>query len=179
MPRACTICSHPDRKSIDARIANKEPYLRIATRFGLNDKTVGTHARAHVKPIIDNIELQANAAVLARVMTYRDEVNLPLPEKSKHIENKLWADYEAVTDPVNRMAIVREIQKQQAEQAKLSGAYIDAKQHPDDVAAAKLKEAIATRARDKGISVEEELQNYVDHYAPPPIKEKLISELSQ
>jgi RPA family protein len=130
MPRACTICAHADRKIIDAMIANKEPYLRIATKFGLNDKTVSTHGKNHVLPFMDSVELQAQAAVLSRVMEYRDEVNLPLPEKSKYIENRLWDDYFAVDDPVAKMAVVREIAKQQQEQAKLAGAYIKEKENP-------------------------------------------------
>jgi len=135
MPRVCTICSHPDRKIIDAMITNKEPYLRIAKKFGLNDVTVRSHAKNHVEPLIDSIELQANAAVLARVMAYRDEVNLPLPEKAKHIENKLWADYDASESISERMAVMREIQKQQVEQAKLAGAYIKDAANPADVQA--------------------------------------------
>jgi RPA family protein len=81
---------------------------------------------------MDSIEQQANAAVLARVMAYRDEVNLPLPEKAKHVENKLWADYEAAESTSDRMAVIREIQKQQAEQAKLTGAYIKDASNPAD-----------------------------------------------
>lgn len=132
MARTCTICAHPERKSIDARIANKEPYLRIAKRFGLNDVTVRSHAQKHVLPVIEDIEIQANAAVLERVMSYRDEVNLPLPEKSKAIEDKLWAEFEAA-DPKDRMPIVREINKQQIEQAKLSGAYVNPATNPADL----------------------------------------------
>jgi len=151
MPRACTICSHPDRKTIDARIANKEPYLRIAKRFGLNDVTVRSHAKKHVNPVIDNIELQANAAVLERVMAYRDEVNLPLPEKSKYIENKLWDDYWMLEKPVERMAVMREIAKQQQEQAKLAGAYIKDADNPADLKSvartvAEFRQRIATDA---------------------------------
>lgn len=134
MPRACTICFHPERKLIDAMIADKQPYLRIATKFKLNDKTIKAHAVKHVLPFSDNIELQANAAVLARVMTYRDVVNLPLPEKSKRIENTLWDDYYALDDHVDRMSVMREINKQQAEQAKLAGAYTNPKTNPADIA---------------------------------------------
>ena len=83
--------------------------------------------------MIDNIELQANAAVLERVMAYRDEVNLPLPEKSKYIENKLWDDYWTLDKPVERMAVMREIAKQQQEQAKLAGAYIKDADNPADL----------------------------------------------
>ncbi len=134
MPRSCTICNHPERKFIDASIANKEPYLRIATRFALNDKTVGTHAKNHVRPFMSSVERQAEAAVLARVMQYRDEVNLPLAEKSKFIENKLWGLYDAADKVIDRVAVVKAIQQQQAEQARLAGAYIKDAPNESDVA---------------------------------------------
>lgn len=150
MPRVCTICSHPDRKTIDARIADKDPYRNIAKRFGLNHVTVTRHGANHVKPILDSIELQANAAVLKRVMAYRDEVNLPLSEKSKYVENKLWADYEVADKIVDRMAVMREIQKQQAEQAKLAGAYTQDKVNPPDnltIARKVFEDVVARRQR--------------------------------
>jgi hypothetical protein len=43
----------------------------------------------------------------------------------------------------------------------------------------KLKSIIEARAKEKGVEYADELRNYVDHYAPPPIKEKLASELIQ
>ena len=113
-------------------ITNREPYLRIAEKFGLNANTVTAHGKKHVLPFAESIELQANAAVLARVMAYRDEVNLPLPEKAKHIENRLWADYDIAENIPERMAVMREIQKQQVEQAKLAGAYIKDAPNPAD-----------------------------------------------
>lgn len=137
MPRVCTICGHPERKEIDGLIADKQSYRSIASRFGVTHTSVTRHGKNHVEPQIDSIEAQANAVVLERVMSYRDEVNLPLPEKSKYIENKLWTDYYAVIDPVQRMAIVREINKQQAEQAKLGGDYTKERENPDTLVNAK------------------------------------------
>ncbi len=130
MSMMCKACSHPDRKLIDASIANREPILRIAERFGLNDSSLGAHAKAHVLPMLESLELQANAAILKSVQVYRDEVNYPLFEKSKHIENKLWDDYYAVNKPAERMLIMRELTKQQIEQAKLTGAYLKEQENP-------------------------------------------------
>lgn len=123
MGRACTICAHSNRAEIDSLIAEAIPYLRIATEYGLNDKTLGTHAKNHVKPFIAEVEKQAQAAVLAKIMKYRDEVNLPLPEKTRYIENKLWGDYDTAETIPERMMVMREINKQQGEAAKLTGAY--------------------------------------------------------
>lgn len=132
MPRACTICAHPERKKIDASIADKIPFLQIATKYGLNQRTVNTHGKNHVQPFIDQVEKAVQAVVMERVLAYRDQVNLPLPEKSKFVEDKLWASLDEAETIVEQMAVVREIQKQQAEQAKLAGAYQqDAKNKTD------------------------------------------------
>lgn len=131
MPRACTVCAHPKRKVIDAMIADGQPYLRIATKFGLNDKTVNTHGKKHVHPFIKEVELQVQAEVMTRVRKYRDEVNLPLAEKSKHIENRLWDDYERCKSPVQRVVVIRAIREQQQEQARLTGAYQQARPNDD------------------------------------------------
>lgn len=123
MPRACTICSHEERKLIDAMIADRQPYLQIAAKFGLNQRTVNTHGKNHVFPFIEQIELQAQAAILRRVRQYRDEVNLPLSEKSKYNENLLRDEYDRCSEPLARVAIMKAIREQQQEQAKLTGAY--------------------------------------------------------
>lgn len=133
MANTCKTCRHPERKAIDAMIANREPYLKIAEKYGLNHVSVNTHGKKHVLPAIEEAEHLAQEAVIARVASYRDEVNLPLPEKSKYIENKLWADYNALDKSLDRMVVMREIVKQQQEQAKLSGAYIKDAENPADL----------------------------------------------
>lgn len=114
-------------------IANRDPYLQIATKFGLNQRTVNTHGKKHVLPFIQNVELQVQAEILTRVRTYRDEVNLPLPEKSKHIENRLWLEFDQAETLPERMLVMREINKQQTEQAKLAGDYTKDKENPKDI----------------------------------------------
>jgi len=133
MPRVCTICSDPRRSEIDAMIADKIPFLQIATKFGLNQKTVNTHGTHHVQPYLDKIEREAQAAALDRVLAYRDQVNLPLAEKSKFVEDRLWATLERAQTISEQMLIVREINKQQVEQAKLSGAYQKEGQNQNDL----------------------------------------------
>lgn len=123
MPRTCTICRRDDRQVIDGMIANHIPYLEIAGKLGLNHRTVNAHGKKHVLPFIDSVERRAEAVVLERVMRYRDQVNLPLKEKSKYIENLLWDDYYAAKTTQDRVAVIRTITPQQGEQARLAGAY--------------------------------------------------------
>ena len=133
MANTCKTCRHPERKAIDAMIANREPYLKIAEKYGLNHVSVNAHGKNHVLPAIEEAEHLVQEAVIARVASYRDEVNLPLPEKSKYIENKLWADYSELDKALDRMVVMREIVKQQQEQAKLTGAYIKDADNPADL----------------------------------------------
>ena len=137
----CKTCQHPERAVIDAMIADKIPFLQIAAKFGLNQRSVNTHGKKHVEPFIEQVERQAQAAVLARVMKYRDEVNLPLPEKSKYVEDKLWNEYEQSPDPATRVAVIKAIREQQQEQAKLTGAYQQSR--PPDEAIAGMVRAYA------------------------------------
>lgn len=146
MPNRCKTCQHPERAVIDAMIADKIPFLQIAEKFGLHHRSVNTHGKKCVEPFIEQVEKQAQAAVLARVMKYRDEVNLPLPEKSRYIEDKLWTEFESAGEVAERMTIVREINKQQVEQAKLSGAYQQSR--PPDEAVASMVRAYAVLAKE-------------------------------
>lgn len=153
MPRACTICAHNERNVIDALIADRQPYLQIASKFGLNQRTVNTHGKNHVLPFIADVERQAQVEILKRVQKYRDAVNMPLPEKSKYIEDKLWQEYDLIDDGVQKMVVMREINKQQAEQAKLTGAYIKEAANPTDVTSIALE--IVDRLVKQGFEVEE------------------------
>ncbi len=48
MPRACTICIHPDRKRIDAALIEGVPNRRIAAQWGLSETSVRRHADSHL-----------------------------------------------------------------------------------------------------------------------------------
>lgn len=148
MPRRCTICAHKDRKLIDGMIANKEPYLRIATKFGLNDKTVLTHGKKHVLPFIETVELQAQAAVVRKVQEYYEAVYLPHSEKARFTENKLWADFLAAKKIGERMLVHKELIKQQQEQAKIEGAYT--KEQENQQTTDNLAKQVVARLLEKG-----------------------------
>ena len=48
MPRTCTICSHPDRKAIDAALVGREAYRHIAGRFGTSTGALQRHKSEHL-----------------------------------------------------------------------------------------------------------------------------------
>lgn len=48
MPRACTICRHPDRAAIDAAILAGDPYRAIGRRHGVTHRAVARHRQAHL-----------------------------------------------------------------------------------------------------------------------------------
>ena len=48
MPRTCTICSHPDRKAIDAGLVGREAYRHIAGRFGTSTGALQRHKSEHL-----------------------------------------------------------------------------------------------------------------------------------
>ncbi len=48
MPRTCTICTHPQRASIDHALVAGEPYRAIARRFAASPDAVLRHKMAHL-----------------------------------------------------------------------------------------------------------------------------------
>ena len=96
MPRTCTICTHEQRREIDAALLNETPYRHIAVRFDTSTGALQRH-REHlpsqlvkaqqqedVSQAIDVIkQLKAiNGATLAILKEARDEGNGELALKA-------------------------------------------------------------------------------------------------
>ena len=50
MARPCTICTHPQRKAIDAALATGTPYRQIATRYETSVAALRRHKAGHLGP---------------------------------------------------------------------------------------------------------------------------------
>lgn len=49
MPRACSVCSHPDRDAIDAAVAaNRGPIRGIARQYRVSPDALERHAKSHI-----------------------------------------------------------------------------------------------------------------------------------
>ncbi len=48
MPRACTACSHPERRAIDAALVSGEPFRKTAERFGTSTTALHRHKSEHL-----------------------------------------------------------------------------------------------------------------------------------
>jgi hypothetical protein len=48
MPRRCTVCDHPERRSIDEALVTGAPYRSVAKRFGLSESAVYRHKTEHL-----------------------------------------------------------------------------------------------------------------------------------
>jgi len=48
MARACSVCNHPDRTAIDARLVTGASFRDVARQYGLGKDAVGRHRGAHV-----------------------------------------------------------------------------------------------------------------------------------
>jgi len=48
VPRACSVCTHPERAAIDAALAEEEPYRHIAARFGASATALRRHKADHL-----------------------------------------------------------------------------------------------------------------------------------
>ena len=58
MPRPCSICSHPERESIDQALAEKEPYRIVAKRFETSKAALQRHKQGHT-PAPANASLES------------------------------------------------------------------------------------------------------------------------
>jgi hypothetical protein len=52
MPRVCTICSHESRDAIEDAFIAGMPKRRIATRYGVGEKSVRHHIREHLPALL-------------------------------------------------------------------------------------------------------------------------------
>ena len=53
MPRKCTICAHKKRDQIDQYVVKGEPIRRIASRFGVGEKSLERHLKSgHVSKTV-------------------------------------------------------------------------------------------------------------------------------
>lgn len=87
MPRACTVCSHPDRSTIDQMLVNLRPFRTIAHQFGLTHWALIRHYDDHLTDFL----LRAKAAeevaeaddLLAELRSLRDRTYRLLEQAEK------------------------------------------------------------------------------------------------
>lgn len=112
MPRACTICCHPEREDIEAAIVAGTSYRRIASQFSTSDASI----RRHIEHISETIEQAQEAKEEAR--------GIDVAGQLKRINEVAWdileethglAAHEITLKAINR------IEKQVELQAKLLG----------------------------------------------------------
>lgn len=48
MPRACTVCSHPEREAIDRALVEGTPNRRIASHHDVTERAVRNHKANHL-----------------------------------------------------------------------------------------------------------------------------------
>jgi len=98
MPRACTVCSHPDHRAIDRELAvGSLVNRRIATQHGLSEASVRRHGAAHLPAALlkaqDAAEVAHGDALLAEVrhLQARAQGILDLAERAGDYRSALGA----------------------------------------------------------------------------------------
>jgi len=61
VPRACTVCEHPERDAIDAALVSGEPVRALARRYGLSSSSVSRHAHNHLSAALAAMQSQEQA----------------------------------------------------------------------------------------------------------------------
>lgn len=62
MARACTICEHPDRDSIDAALVCCESQKVVAERYGVGKDAVRRHRLRHLSPALAAMQVEREQA---------------------------------------------------------------------------------------------------------------------
>jgi hypothetical protein len=52
VPRTCTACSHDEHHQINVDLVHRDPYRRIASRYGLSEAAVRRHAQEHIPELL-------------------------------------------------------------------------------------------------------------------------------
>ena len=132
MARQCKTCAHPEIKEIDKALLAKHSNTEIAKKYGLNHQSVNYHAKVHLKPILDKANKAAERAITRKVLKYREEVNYPLLDKLKLLQERILDDMDvAALD--ERVPLFREFRGSLQEEAKLAGAYQQDRKNESDV----------------------------------------------
>jgi transposase-like protein len=66
MPRACSICTHPDREAIDAALTGGDALRNIAPRFGTSTTALHRHKHEHLLRGAIPDQEPADAAVVSQ-----------------------------------------------------------------------------------------------------------------
>lgn len=87
MPRACTICAHPDRDALEAAMVDGEPNRRIAAHYTVSEQAVRRHKADHLPEHLakaHEVEEAADAdTLLARLRGLNQETAAILQEARK------------------------------------------------------------------------------------------------
>lgn len=73
MPRACTICAHPDRQEIDSELLAGKSCRSIAGRYGLSKDAINRHLLNHVVGELEPVA--APASLASQLQNLMDETN--------------------------------------------------------------------------------------------------------
>lgn len=73
MPRVCTVCSHPERRKIDKRIAEGATNREIAGQYDLTDSSVDRH-KAHIADKVARYAEKAEADTSRTVLQQVSEL---------------------------------------------------------------------------------------------------------
>ncbi len=116
MPRPCTICTHPDRETIDQELLTGTPYHTVAKEHSVGVSAVFRHRRDHLTRLMAN----AVEARGVRNLEYGDDL-LGQLEFLNGKTLKILDEAEAMGDRRGALAAIREARSTIELNAKLCG----------------------------------------------------------
>ena len=113
MPRACTVCQHPQRGEIDKALVSGTSNRRIATQYDLSEASVRRHKVEHLPEKLEKAQAEEDVRAALDVVRQLKTINQLAREVASNA--RLSGDARTVLAAVDR------IHKQIETQAKLLG----------------------------------------------------------
>ena len=113
MPRRCSICDHPQRQTIDQRLAESAPWAELVSVFTVSDSSLRRHKEKHLPRAM---VLATDAVELTNADTLVTKVNAL--EVDAH---RIGADAEKAGDVITALASVCQLVKIVELEARLLG----------------------------------------------------------
>ncbi len=145
MPKACSICSLPDRKKADEALLAGESYMALARRFGVGRRSLSRHFAVHVAPRVARAQQARERAAREAEESRYTEALIDRPDS---YAEGLLAKLERIEAESRR-----DLEKAKADALRLLTAAEAAQNLPAAVAAIREYRSAAASAADAGLRV--------------------------
>jgi len=146
MPKTCSVCAHPGRDQIEAKLIEGKPYRDIADRFGASSSALFRHRQVHIP---DRLVKAREAGEISKADTLVQQLEA-LQTKAKQILDKAESggDLRTALAGVKELSrLIELVAKMTREQLRSDQAGTPTVELVDDATAKRMAEIFLDRCR--------------------------------